>query len=363
LAVCFALVAVAHFFLTLPMRRAERARLFLDMIESGLQQGRTPEETIVSIASSRDISMGMRFHIVAAWIEQNLPLFDALAKVPRFLPPQVTEILQAGRNIGDLRKVLPAARQLLRDAVSQTRSAINYLLIMTFVVTPASIWVIWVLDIFVFPKFREIAHLDNANPFGNGSFATFFINHALELVLLQLIVLAMIWCAAFIYAGGARMASWFPVLHSVYYRFPWRRKRMERDFSTMLAVLLDSGVPESDAVAIAADCTANRTFQQRAARVIKALNSGIALPQAIQLLDDSGEFGWRLTNAIHQRSGFTEALAGWNTWLDAKAFQQEQAAAHTITSGFVLWNGVVVAAIVLSVFGVLISIVNAGVLW
>ena len=31
----------------------------------------------------------------------------------------------------------------------------------------------------------------------------------------------------------------------------WRRKRLQRDFSTILAVLLDSEVPESEAVTLA----------------------------------------------------------------------------------------------------------------
>lgn len=361
-AVCFGLVALAHFFLTLPMRRAERARLFLDVIENGLQHGRTPEQTILEVAASRDVSMGVRFHILAAWIEQNVPLVDALAQVPRFLSPQIVAILKAGAKIGDIRKVFPAARQLLRDAVSQTRSAINYLFIITFVITPASIWLIWVLDIFVFPKFQEIAHMNDTR-FGTESFADLVVSHGMQLLALQLIVLLVIWIGAFIYAGGSRLTSWFPVLHSVYYRMPWRRKRMQRDFSTMLALLLDSGVPEADAVRIAADCTANSVFQNRADAVVKALNTGVALPQALQTMDDSGEFAWRLRNAIHQHSGFSDALAGWNSWLDAKAFQQEQAAAHLITSGLVVWNGAVVGAIALSVFGVLISIVNAGVLW
>src|SRR4051812_16338135 len=78
-------VALAHFFLTLPMRRAERARLFLELLDDSLQQGRSVETTIVTVAASRDLSMGARFHIVAAWIEDNVPLLDALAKVPRFL--------------------------------------------------------------------------------------------------------------------------------------------------------------------------------------------------------------------------------------------------------------------------------------
>ena len=358
--VCFGFVALAHFVLTLPMRRAERARLFLDLLDDGLQRGRSAEETILSVAAARDLSMGARFHIVAAWIENNLPLLDALAKVPRFLPPQIVAMLSAGRKIGDVRKVIPACRQLLHDAVSHTRSAINYLIILTFVVTPMSIWVIWALDTFVLPKFRELMTVSvfRANVEALGPNIIF--EHSYTLGFLQLVALVLIWCAAFFYSAGPRTAQWFPILHSIHMLMPWRRKRMQRDFSAMLAILLDSGVPEADAVTLAAECTSNGIFKLRAARVVEALKRGVPLPEAVKLLDDSGEFGWRLTNAIHQRSGFVQALQGWNAWLDAKAFQQEQAAAHTITSGLVLWTGTIVAAVVISVFSILIAITNAG---
>ena len=94
--------------LTLPMRRAERARLFLDLFESSTQSGAPVEESLISIAHSRDLSMGVRFHLVAAWLEEGLGLGEALAKVPRFLPPQITAML-AGQKFGDIKKVLPGA--------------------------------------------------------------------------------------------------------------------------------------------------------------------------------------------------------------------------------------------------------------
>ena len=131
----------------------------------------------------------------------------------------------------------------------------------------------------------------------------------------------------------------------------------------MLAVLLDSGVSEPEAVTLAADCTANGVLRRRAARAVDDLRKGMKLTDAIQAMDDSGEFGWRLTNAVHGSGGFLRALAGWHESLDAKAFQEEQAAAHGVTSALVLWNGLFVGAVVISVFMFLISIINVGVLW
>ena len=80
-------------------------------------------------------------------------------------------------------------------------------------------------------------------------------------------------------------------------------------------------------------------------------------------MDDSGELRWRLANALHSSRGFLRALTGWHEALDAKAFQQEQAVAQLTTTGLVLFNGVMVAGIVIAVFLALIQLLNEAVLW
>jgi hypothetical protein len=93
------------------------------------------------------------------------------------------------------------------------------------------------------------------------------------------------------------------------------------------------------------------------------LRSGATLPQALHRLDETGEFRWRLSNASHSPGGFRRSLIGWLEALDAKAFQQQQAAAHLITTSLVLLNGVLVGVLVVGTFEALIAIVNTGVLW
>ena len=123
--------------------------------------------------------------------------------------------------------------------------------------------------------------------------------------------------------------------------FPWRRKRMQRDFSSILALLLDTGVPESEAVLLAGEATGHGAIiKKRAAAVAEALRQGIKLPEALKAFDDDGELRWRIANAAHNHTGFAKALAGWHETLDAKAFQLEQSAAQIATTVFVLINGV-----------------------
>lgn len=353
-------LCVFYSLLSWPMRQANRARLFLDLLDYSNRQGRPIEETLIAIAQSRDMSLGIRFHLLAAWLEEGLRLGEGMAKVRLFLPAPITSMLQAGQKIGNLEKVMPACRQLLKDGVSQTRGALNYLVIMTLVITPVGLFVFGYMNIFVVPKFLEISQ---GNLGGDAHQLAYLFGHAKLIGVLQFSVLLLLWFGFYLYQNEQKLTSWFPFLDRLYFRLPWRRKRMQRDFSTMLAILLDSNVPEAEAVTLAADCTANRVFQKRAAQVVELMRQGVELPKAIQSMDDTGEFGWRLANCFHSRQGFLQTLIGWHEALDAKAFQQEQAAAHIITSGLVLWSGIFVGLTAVSIFMFLTSLVNEGILW
>jgi len=364
LAISCGCVFLIHYLLTLPMRRIERALLFLDLVETAVKQGQRIEEALVSVSQSRDQTLGVRFHLLAAWLEKGLRLSEALPRVPRLLPPQILAMLAAGQQVGDVRKVLPACRQLLKDAVSQTRGAINYLVVLAFVLSPSAILVFNLLAVYVLPKFDEILRA-----MGGATTLSTFVSHYMHwLMFAQAILFGALLLAAFIYIGGPRVVRWFQCRRFAFvdwiaWRVPWKHKRMQRNFSAMLGVLLDCGVPEADAVRLASDCTANEIFRRRAARVTAALQRGTKLTEAVQALDDSGEFCWRLTNATHGRGGFLRALAGWHESLDAKAFQQEQAAAHAVTSALVVANGTLVALVAIAMFTGLISIINAACLW
>jgi hypothetical protein len=86
------------------------------------------------------------------------------------------------------------------------------------------------------------------------------------------------------------------------------------------------------------------------------LEQGTPLTAAVSLLDDSGEFRWRLANAAHGQRGFERALAGWHDSLDAQAFRQEQAAAQVTTTLLTVFNGVLVALLTASIFRIMSGI-------
>src|SRR5215831_14377275 len=78
---------IVYFLVTLPLRRNERARTFLDLLELGLKDGQTPEGAIIRAAASHDRALGVRFHLLAAHLEGGRRLSDALGQVARILPP------------------------------------------------------------------------------------------------------------------------------------------------------------------------------------------------------------------------------------------------------------------------------------
>lgn len=355
------IIFLIHVCLTLPMRRTERARLFLDLLESAFQRGQAVEQMILSLAQSRDRIVGARFHLLAAYIEGGLRFVPALEKVPRFLPPQISAMLRAGEKLGDLHRVLPACREILQDRPAAVRSAIHYMILVVLFFSPVFVGVATLTTTFVVPRFRGVAEGSNARLW---PLTQFVFTHTNWLIAFELILFLFLALITLFYIGGPQLAQrlqfrGWPLADWIAWNIPWKHKRMQRTFSAMLAVLLDGGVPEVEAVRLAGDCTANEICRRRTARILAAMEQGVKLDDAIRAFDDGGEFRWRLTNATHTRGGFLEALRGWHEALDAKAFQQEEATAHALTSGLVILNGLAVGLITTAMFGLLIAILRS----
>ena len=356
-----AVAVLMHFLLSLPMNRRDRALFFLDLLETVLQRGQPVEQAIVSAAENHDRAIGVGYFMVAAHIEGGAKLGEALEKVPAFLPPQVNAMLRTGEKLGDLKKVLPACREVLRVAPDTVRTTMHYMVAILLLFAPIACWLIILLTVFIIPQFRALAAGMN---FQVWPLTMFVFEHTSWLVEFEMAVFAMLMLVAVIYIGGPGFVRWFqfrsvPVVDWIAWHIPWKRKKLLRAFSAMLAVLLDGGVPEAVAVRLAGDCTANEICRHRAHRVIAALEKGVKLDEAVRAFDDSGEFHWRLTNATHAHGGFLNALRGWHEALDAKAFQQEEATAHVLTSGLVILNGVFVALIATAMFGIMMALLNA----
>jgi len=360
-----AVVGTIYYVNSRPLRRQEAARFLLDLIESAVEQGQSVERHIVSLARCKDASVGVRFHLLAAYIERGRGLVAALEKVPDLLPAQVTAMLKVGETLGDYSRVLPACRLLLRDGTSQTRALINYQVAFGFVANPVLLFLLPLMAATIFPVFRDIAASMKIAP--GRPFQDLMVWMPFLCVVQLVLVLACFVFTIFM-LGGPRFASllqagvpaarvWFDWFEL---RVPWRRKRLQRDFSAMLAFLLDAGEPEERALRLAAFATDNSVFIGRAEEAAGQLHNGVKLTEAVLTLDDSGEFRWRLANAAHSGRGFLCALQGWQASLEARAFQLEQGAAHAISTSLLLINTVTVALIAAGVFQFVSNLVGAS---
>jgi type IV pilus assembly protein PilC len=139
---------------------------------------------------------------------------------------------------------------------------------------------------------------------------------------------------------------------------PWHRKRLQRDYSRVLALLLDSGMPEEKAIELAAQSTSNRTIKKRARKVIAGLQSGMNLTEAIKLMDDSREFQWRLTNALQTDGKFVDSLSGWHQSLSARADRQHRSFASLIEATMILLLGLIIGSIMIGMFLPLIKLMD-----
>ncbi|HXE43126.1 MAG TPA: type II secretion system F family protein, partial [Candidatus Baltobacteraceae bacterium] len=294
-------IGLIHYFFSLPMRRAEGARLFLGLLEDALKRGRPVEEMILSVAQIRERTVGVRFYLLAAHVENGLPFNEALKKVPSFLPPQISAMLLAGAELDDSKKVLPACREILRERPAGVRSAVHYMLLIILFFSPTFIGVITLMTVFVIPRFKDVAAGMGVSLWPLTRFV-FALTDSFGLVHLEILLYVLLLIATVAYIGGPRFARifqfrGFPIVDWIAWWLPWKQKKLQRTFSAMLAVLLDGGVPEAEAVRLAGDCTVNEICRHRARRVIAALQQGANLAEAVRAFDDSGEFHWRLTNA------------------------------------------------------------------
>jgi len=359
-----ALVGAMFYINSRPLRRQEGARFLLDLIESALEQGESIERRIVSMAQTKDGSPGVRFHLFAAYVERGHGLMSALEKVPELLPAQLTAMLKVGESLGDYARVLPACRLLLRDGTSQSRALINYQVAFGLVANPVLLLLLPLFGARILPVFRDVARSLNAAPHVPLDSLATFIPYAC--VVQFLMILACFGFAIFMF-GGTRFTSWLQAgllpfrewSDRLHLWLPWRRKRLQRDFAAMLGLLLDAGETEEKALRLAAFSTANVVFIKRAERAVEKLRAGVKLTEAVQILDDTGEFRWRLTNAAHG-GGFFSALKGWQAALEARAFQLEQGAAQAITTSLLLINAATVALIAAGLYQFLSLITGAS---
>lgn len=355
-------LAIARLVLNLPLLRRERARLFLDVIDAGIQQGQSPAQAVISLSKRAERGLGMRLHLVAAYLDCGASFPDALAQSRGLLPPKIIEVLRVGVELGDIRRVLPAARKMCEGAGPQVRLTLQIIVFVLLLYPVAG--VMGFLGVKILPQF-ELIFRDMLGTASLPPITMFIFRAGRWLTSVYLLLSLFVWGFVLLHSLGPRIRLVVPALplDLLEMWLPWRRKRLKRDFTMMLAILLDAGMPELEAVASAARSTANGVFIRRATRVQDALRAGVPITEAISVMDNDGELRWRVDNARHGGDGFLRALSAWHETLEAKAFQQEQTLAHIIRTLLILLNGTVIGFVAVGLFAPLIEIISRLTPW
>ncbi len=334
-----------------PIQRREQTRFFLYLLAQAEESGQSIEQIIISLSKGGEQPLGPQFDRVARHIEwglMNLP--EALAREPGCLPAQVMAIYKVGHETGGVTMILPVAQENHRENGESVFSGLIYHII----VLSIAVMIVGILMTYVIPKFKAI-FADMLEP---GEILPEFTMLVLKIsdtiknnaaaLFIPLLLLLGVWFYC-------KKKGW---LDAFWLLMPWRRKRLQRDYSRVLALLLDSGVPEEKAIELAAQSTSNRTIKKRARKVIASLQSGMGLTEAIKLMDDSREFQWRLTNALQTDGKFVDSLSGWHQSLSARADRQHRSFASLIEATMILLLGLIIGSIMIGMFLPLIKLMD-----
>lgn len=355
---------VVYYLFSLPLRRTQRARLLVDILEQGFDSGRSLEQILVEVAGTGDRALGRRFIVVGRRIHQGMPWALALRSVPNFLPEAIVSALEAGARIGDVRKVLPLCKGMLSDAASQSRAAYHVLGGAPWVLCGLSPQIVFTLGVFVVPKYNDIMKDMGAIPPNDGLRSTLFI----VVLFLQIFMTLSLLGFCFLYVGSPWIRRYlqpkgFPFMDGFALRISWTRHRILRDFGRLLALALDSGLPEAEAVQMAAQGTGNRIVLRRAGAVVDALSQGVSLETACTRLWSGPELSWRLGLASRSKGGFHAALRSWWESLEMRAHRQQETASQIAASALVLLSGVSIGSLCFSLLLPIVRIIEQTLLW
>jgi type IV pilus assembly protein PilC len=259
-------------------------------------------------------------------------------------------IYKVGHETGDVNMILPVAQENHRENGESVFSGLIYHVI----VLSIAVMIVGILMTYVIPKFKAIFAdmLEPGEVLPEFTMLVLKISDTIKNNAAALFIPLLLLLGVWFYC---KKKGW---LDAFWLLMPWRRKRLQRDYSRVLALLLDSGVPEEKAIELAAQSTSNRTIKKRARKVIAGLQSGMGLTEAIKLMDDSREFQWRLTNALQTDGKFVDSLSGWHQSLSARADRQHRSFASLIEATMILLLGLIIGSIMIGMFLPLIKLMD-----
>ncbi|MGY8674188.1 MAG: type II secretion system F family protein [Verrucomicrobiia bacterium] len=340
-----------------PLRERHEAEVLLDIISDSINDQTAVEHRITQLAESEDSSLGGRFEHLADNLKEGQKLDQAIEDVPGVLPPEVKTMLLYGLRNNALAAVMGSCQQRLQDTHARYRAAMSVIAGGGIGVQFVAMIMVLFIVVFIRPKFEAIMN-DMA---GSDASSIAPIFHALDPRMLLYgfgttfcLGLVVLWMFAGLIpsSGIAELMGKSPFGKFAWSDriFSWKRLRLTRDFSSLLAAFLDAGMPEAEAVRRAADAVNHSYTNSRAKGMLAAMEAGDGLLTATNSFEGCREFQWRYRNAAKAGGNYGESLAGWHASLESLAYYREQRCAEITTAILIVLNGALVGLFAAGIF-------------
>jgi type II secretory pathway component PulF len=362
LAILFVLAGLVaiHWLISLPSRRRERARHFLYLLELAHRDGLNPEAVIIDACRSGDTSIPARLHLLAAYLEGGVPLASAMRLIPSLLPTDIRAMVGVGLKAGRMGSVLGPARMTLEEPEQKGEASLTVVIEILLISVFLSGLLMFSCSIVLLPKLRQIlVDMMAANGTARFGWLTEFAMAQTPIMMVILVIMTgLLFVVGFTRIVGPRLA--LVELDALRLSLPWHRQRAHRDFAAILALQLDAGVPEEEALTEAAAATGNGSIQRRLPKAIAALRRGATLDLAVAAIDDRPEFLWRLRNGLAAPGSTVTAMRGWVSQLNASAHRNELIAGQSFAAAMLIAQAILVGAFVCGIFLALITLIEVS---
>ena len=381
----FFIVAVfyqIYYIINSPLRRKESTMLFLNFISTSLDNGNNPEIDLQEIALQNKNFFGYKLNGFLTSLNKNKHLGNTLEMHHHFLHPKIAQILVIGLKTDTFKQCVQACTSILDDQCFKLRAKMHYLIII-FLGFPLILYsILQSILIFVYPSFMKMIdefgfeHTFIIEAFDhNFNNIAFYIFMAITLYTLYhtlgttilLIFSSTGFLPYFIIKGRESSKSIFSFLKTpdslFYYFTPWLRNRLVRDYTTLLAIFLDSGFSEKKSIQHTSLCINNYIFTKRSNKMITMLSEGYRLDESIKILDHKNFYRLNLAFSKPSKINFSQSINSWTQFLNIKANFQENIFAQSFATFAILINGLFVALVAYDIFNILIMITNHTILW
>jgi type II secretory pathway component PulF len=349
----FFLCFLIYWTVSMPFRRREKALLILDLMEVGAIDKIDNNSVYPWQPKFFERKFFRQLQTLFLLISSGASFSASIKGTSLYFPPRILRMIEAGEQLGNVRRILPACKTALEESNSKSRARMNFIppfILMLFVSA-----VIPFLAVKIIP---QMGHVFEEMEIKNTGITSYFLSNAVGIQnYVNFVVSVIYWMLLGFCFAPRKVIQYFERKGPF---TPWTKKRIRRDFSQVLAMSLHAGVSESDAISMSAKATGSEKMIRKGQHAIDELKNGKKLVDSLKSFDRSGELSWRF--AMFQNNDHaTPCLAGWHESLEARAFKEEQTFAHIISTILILILGTAVGLLAFISFDFLISIIGQSV--